>query len=637
MSNKSKITCKQILYRCTAAVLCMLLLLPVSAFAAEGTNDGTVPVTYDESVYVTLDHYGNQKQLSVVKGVDLNGNKTFTDYGSYSKVNNMSGYEQPQVTAEGAQWDLKDYNKSRLYFECTPQDTTSMVMPWTFKVSYKLNGVPTKAEDLAGKSGTVEIIAECQANDNINDYMKNNMLLQLVTLVDTEKVLSIEAEGSQTQALGKYKAVIFAALPGESRTFNIRIGTDSFSSLGLILMMEPATLAQMDQLKQLREAKETIGDAPAVLLSGLNSMLQSVSSMADGMEQTGQGIDSFKKAYATAQDYSGDVISSSQDMIEGFSGLSHEISGFIPYIKTISDQITSLKDLLASLSAQLPAAPEQMTGQQIQTYLDAAGPKVEEAQQMAAKLAAENETFQKAVGSIQEKATGNESLTGQASSLNVLAQSLNEQVKPLAEAPGTLAQQQLDLQKLLEMLGDLAQIVQDPQVIAGAKALAETFAAAMQQAGQAGLQMFLIAQGAASLMGALTDAVSGSASDLNVGVKKVLDGLSGITSSAPGLSDASNKMQGVSGTLQSALDKVLNKFTEGNNLLNIDPSLQKRSMTSEKNGAPSSLQVVLRTETIGVELMKEGDEAKNQTAQTPWARIKLVFEKIWKAVQTLFE
>lgn len=628
---------KRFCCRLTAAVLALSMLVPMSAFAAESQNDGTVPVTYDESLYVTMDYYGNPKNTSIVKGVDLNGNKTFTDYGVYKKVQNMSGYDKPSISADHITWDLKDYDKSRMYFECTPEDGAPVALPWNFKVSYKLNGVPTKAEELAGASGLVEIVAECEANDGVNDYLKNNVLLELVTLVDTESILSVEAEGAQTQALGKYKAIIFAALPGESITFKIRIGSDSFSSLGLIMMMEPATLSQLEQLKELRAAKDTIGDAPAVLLDGMSSMLRGVTGVTDGLSGAAEGIDSFKKAYANVKDYSGDIIASSAQTVESLSELSRNLSAMMPYIDSTSRQLETLKKVLDELKNKLNGDPAQATGEQLAVALADSGADLQAAraslsdmESEAGKLVSLAQTLRTNLEKAALPAADDSGLGGVLEDLQKAIQNLNTVLE-------LIAQQKEAIEKILGTLEDLSDLLKDPALIASVEELVDNLSKALGYASAAGEQLVKLTDSSASLLGSVTDAVTSSSSDLNNGVNKVLDGLTSAAGSGPDISSAASQLQDVGGTLQNAIDKVLNQFTEGNNLLNIDASAKRQSFTSEKNPSPSSLQVVLRTESIGLELMKEADTSKEETPQTPWGRIKLVFEKILRAIRSLFE
>ncbi|MFR5731791.1 MAG: hypothetical protein ACLUD2_07455 [Clostridium sp.] len=111
-----------------------------------------------------------------------------------------------------------------------------MALPWNFDVSYKLNGVPKNADELAGASGLIEIHIDAKFNDSadVNEYYKNNFVLAVAAMVDTNDCYSLEADGAQKQTVGGNSAVVFAALPGEDGDFTVRIGTDSFETSGVL-------------------------------------------------------------------------------------------------------------------------------------------------------------------------------------------------------------------------------------------------------------------------------------------------------------------------------------------------------------------------------------------------------------------
>ena len=74
-----------------------------------------------------------------------------------------------------------------------------------------------------------------------------------------------------------------------------------------------------------------------------------------------------------------------------------------------------------------------------------------------------------------------------------------------------------------------------------------------------------------------------------------------------------------------------------NNLLLIDASAEAVSLTDERNDAPQSIQVLIRTQEI-----KEDDSAKEElsskeTAQTSfWDRVAQMFRDLWAAVTGIF-
>lgn len=270
--------------RFLSCALLAALLLPQAAYAAAPI------VETDEAVYVNLDYYGLPEQTRIVKGANLNGHTEFTDYGDYTAVHNMSTYDQPELGEGTVNWKLADAGLQRFYYECVPQPDQPIEMPWTFDVSYRLNGVPVAAEKCAGASGLIEMTIHAMPNQAASDYYKNNMTLICATGIDMSDALSIEAPGAQIQSMGTYKLVVFMGLPGEENTFTVRIGSNSFESMGLILFMAPATLSSLDILADMRDIKDRLGTSGDELYQGLNDMLSTMQSMQSGLGVLSSGI-----------------------------------------------------------------------------------------------------------------------------------------------------------------------------------------------------------------------------------------------------------------------------------------------------------------------------------------------------------
>lgn len=342
--------------RLIACILSFAMLLPLATIPAHAVE---TPVTTDEAVYVNLDHYGAVTGTSVVKGCSLNGNREFKDYGSYTKVTNMSGYDEPELTNDGVVWSLSPDANDHFFYECTPAQN-SIILPWSFKVSYKLNGVPTEAQDLAGASGLVEINIECIPNGSAETYYQNNLLLQAATMVNVEDVLSIEAPGSQTQSIGTYKAVLFAALPGEHTTFTIRIGTESFEFPGVIMLMIPGTLEQMKTIKDLKEAKDTIGDSADSVYDSLDQILNALEDMSGSLELTQEGLQALQQARTSIQSAKGGIYDGADASLKNLDALSQKIVALVPHLQNgeqlvndVSADINAMVDTTGLLASDL--------------------------------------------------------------------------------------------------------------------------------------------------------------------------------------------------------------------------------------------------------------------------------------------
>lgn len=268
----------------------------------------------------------------------------------------MSGHTQPELSEQGVHWSLPA-ETGRFYYECTPKENL-INLPWAFDVSYKLNGVPKRAEELSGAAGLVEINIECIPNKNSEPYYKNNLLLQAATMVNLEDTLSVEAPGAQLQSIGTYKAVIFAALPGEHTTFTLRIGTQSFQSAGVILMMIPGTLEQMKQIKTLKQVKDTVGDSADAIYGSLDdilSVLGGLSGSLKGMQAGFQGINGTRDSFSHSKN---GLYDSADDAIADLSMLSGQMLSMVP---SLQDGQTLINDMNRNINQLIETADQTKT------------------------------------------------------------------------------------------------------------------------------------------------------------------------------------------------------------------------------------------------------------------------------------
>lgn len=323
------------------------------------TGTGSLPaygaeasVDVDETMYVNLDYYGRVDKINVVKGVGLNGRTEFTDYGTYENVINMSNSIEPVLGDGTVTWQLPQAQRGRFYYKCAV-DKDIMVLPWDFDVSYKLNGVPTDADKLAGASGLIEINVKAEPNDNAGAYYRNNMMLMVAVPVDMSKCYSVEAEGSQTQNLGDTTAVVFTALPGEDGDYTVRIGTDSFETIGVIMAMVPGTVEDLEHIKDLKEAKDTWQDAGDELYDSLEQMAKSVENMRQGVNQVRQGMDSAESARQKWSNSKDSILAGNDQTLAALTSVSQQMDTMIPHLQTAKDCAevvhSSMNDIVSTL------------------------------------------------------------------------------------------------------------------------------------------------------------------------------------------------------------------------------------------------------------------------------------------------
>ena len=344
--------------RAIAVLLAVICLLTPAARAAAPT------VQTDEAVYINLDYYGQPQQTRIVKGVSLNGHTEFTDYGDYIDVYNMSTLDEPEQADGSVTWSLADSGLQRFYFECVPDSKTAVPLPWDFDVSYQLNGVPVAAEQCAGASGLIEITLTATPNTEADPYYQNNMMLACATGIDMSKMLSIDAPGAQIQSVGTYKLVLFMGMPGEQSTFTVRIGSNCFESMGLLLFMAPATLSSLDILSDLRDVKDRLGGAGDSLYDGLQGMLDTMQSMQGSLGALSNGlssIDAVRRQLTASRDTLDPQADTALDALDALAGQSDAL---IPVLNSTKGTLTSLNESLNSLLGTVQTASGDLNAYQ---------------------------------------------------------------------------------------------------------------------------------------------------------------------------------------------------------------------------------------------------------------------------------
>ena len=340
-------TAKRQLLRFGSCVLSALLAL--SSVPVSAVDNGVSPV-YDEAYYAMTDYYGNLTEGSVVKSYLTNGYSTLTDYGQYDEVLNLTDGTVPS-SAGGMTTFRFDAGTAPSHFYFEGKTTRPFeALPWTLAVSYKLNGVPTRAEELAGKTGVVEINLDAIPNPDAIEYARNNYTLEAMAIFNQDDILSLEAPGAQVQLIGNLRAVLFIGLPGEECHYTIRVGSEDFSFGGLTFMLVPATLSQLEEIAKLSERKDDLEDNYNKLSGSLDSLLDALYSMTGSLNASASGLDKLNEARGIFSGGKSVLYDGTDALREDLSNLSELLDPVEGQIETLSRTISDSKSVLNSMS-----------------------------------------------------------------------------------------------------------------------------------------------------------------------------------------------------------------------------------------------------------------------------------------------
>ena len=241
-----------------------------------------------------------------------------------------------------------------------------------------------EAKDLAGASGLVEIDIDATANKQVSEYMRNNFMLLIAVPVDLSKCYSVDAPDSQTSSIGDMTVVIYECLPGKDGHFEVRIGTDSFETVGVMMIMSPGTVSDLKDLKDLKELKDKFRTNTNAMMDDMEALMDNVTDVSDQLSLTNQMLAELRAGKATVDasreeifDKNDTAIQDLWDLSENLAPLSASLNTAKTMVyevnKTLNDTDQDLLDTMSkmkTLSSRLKKFGSSLNGVNRWTTLD---------------------------------------------------------------------------------------------------------------------------------------------------------------------------------------------------------------------------------------------------------------------------
>lgn len=617
------------LRRVTATALLLSFALPQCAQAAAPT------VETDETVYINMDYYGAPTNTRIVKGVNLNGHTEFTDFGDYKDVYNMSTFDEPTLKEGSVYWKLNT-DKNRFYYECIPNDTVNIQMPWNFDVSYKLNGVPVEADQCAGASGTIQMDIHAVPNTYASDYYKNNMMLVCATGIDMSKALSIDAPGAQIQSFGTYKLVMFMGLPGEENTFTVRIGSNDFESMGLIMFMTPATTSALDIMSSMRDIKDRLENSGDNLYTGVSSMLstmQAVQSSLSSMSSGISGIDQVRKQLIKDR---GTLDPRTDAALNALDELTGKSDSLIPELNSAKETLTALNATTSSILTTLEESGEDIPEYQkllndvktslgnLENLFDDLDDETDNSSWTIAQIRSASEDLSKELEALTKDL---KSLSGSLDDLDLetpVSTELKNYVSAMTSSTAQSAGKDASQKKYLEIMSTITRDMSDEEKAEiEEKAKAEA-AKAGEAAGAAAVQSSAAYNNAQALAALMTGIKSGS-SAVTSDMQSMTKQLKSVTEKMSGLLDATN-------SLLKDLEDIADVFDEYKGLPQ-DFTQEGRKLTELANGSLDRVNKML----ADIPALRESLDSLTKTATASIDKTTDLMSSTTKALSTSYD
>lgn len=617
------------LRRVTATALLLSFALPQCAQAAAPT------VETDETVYINMDYYGAPTNTRIVKGVNLNGHTEFTDFGDYKDVYNMSTFDEPTLKEGSVYWKLNT-DKNRFYYECIPNDTVNIQMPWNFDVSYKLNGVPVEADQCAGASGTIQMDIHAVPNTYASDYYKNNMMLVCATGIDMSKALSIDAPGAQIQSFGTYKLVMFMGLPGEENTFTVRIGSNDFESMGLIMFMTPATTSALDIMSSMRDIKDRLENSGDNLYTGVSSMLSTMQAVQGSLSSMSSGISGIDQVRKQLIKDRGTLDPRTDAALNALDELTGKSDSLIPELNSAKETLTALNATTSSILTTLEESGEDIPEYQkllndvktslgnLEDLFDDLDDETDNSSWTIAQIRSASEDLQKELNALTDDL---KSLSGSLDDLDLetpVSTELTKYVSAMTSSTAQSAGKDASQQKYLEIMSTITDDMSDEEKAEiEEKAKAEA-AKAGEAAGAAAVQSSAAYNNAQALAALMTGIKSGS-SAVTSDMQSMTKQLESVTKEMSNLLNATN-------SLLKDLEDIADVFDEYKGLPQ-DFTAEGKKLTELANGSLDRVNKML----ADIPALRESLDSLTKTATASIDKTTDLMSSTTKALSTSYD
>ncbi len=673
--------------RFLAIFLVAIMLLMNSVGVAVPTMNKT------ESVYVNLDYYGDVEQINVANDCVLTGEKEIVDFGVYESITNLTNRTELKNEDGKIIWDVSGLN--RFAYNGKVSNENAKNVPWTFEVSYKLNGVETRAEELLGKSGLVEITVDIGANKEAKEYYRNNYMLEVTGSYDLNKYLSVESDEAMFVTTGRTKTLMYIVLPGQSTTLTLKIGSEDFEMDGLTFAMVPIEGKILEKLGDIVDDKKSMEDAMDLLNSSTDIILDTMSGMKTSLDGISSGISKIQDGTNGLHNLSGERDEEIAKLKNNLESMQEAISDMQKDLDNAIDGTKNLTDMLEELQVEFESMDKTMV--KVQDNLDDIEEAIEDLPDDFDDISKTVDITANLVGNFRsllktELAGKKVDVTGLEDSLTqigynaqILLQSTDtavqmkagEILQSLSSVQTTLTEVKeimsdttnassgmLDnLSKLQSKLGIIADMIDEDdgeiiidtvdnvdELVVRLREILKTVIKYNELAIEDKDNLPLALENMKNILDELNEADKTIVSLLTVteeslkivsnelyeGSDEMMSGIINATNDLKKITGQSSNIKNSKNTVRDVIKDNWDEIDEKTTIFNIDVNAKPESFLSDRNESPSKVQFMLKTQDIKEVKEKEVDlEVKDNTGSI-WTRICAILEKMFGWILKIF-
>lgn len=316
-----------------ALILVGNAVIPVSASENSSTKE--------EVVYIMTEADGSVESANVVNIFD-GGN--IIDYGDYSSVKMLTTTDQITQTDDKITFTS---TADKVYYQGTLENVE---IPWNISIQYFLDGKEYHADEIAGKSGSLEIKISITQNSKCKTSFFDNYALQTTILLDTNLCNNIKSDGATIAEVGADKQLLYTILPGKGLDTSIYADVQNFemdaisiNGIKLNLNLEIDEEELTSKVQELMQATQKLNAGTSELYSGTQSLRTGSNALDSGIVTLESGVNALDTGIKTLQ-------TGMQSMQAGLNTLNNQSASLTNGSEQIRTALETIQDSLSDIS-----------------------------------------------------------------------------------------------------------------------------------------------------------------------------------------------------------------------------------------------------------------------------------------------
>ncbi len=404
-----------------------------------------------EVVYASLNNAGGMNSVYVVNVLKAAAGQTVQDFGTYDQVVNLTDTSTINQLSDSVILTMPESETASDTEFSYQGSVPNAQIPWNISITYLLDGQEISAEDLAGKTGSLELRIETAQNQSVDPRYYENYLMQITCTLPMKNATNVKTDQGSIALSGSDVTVSFMVMPDADGSVSLSADVTNFEMSGISFAAIPFSMALdfpdtdslVSQFDALIDGTEQLHSGAQDLAAGVSSVdaatkqaATGAANLATGATQMTQGLQLYQQGLrdsaAAAQDSVSeeDIADARQNYEAALGEYAAAFTVAYEQVMTENTQMTQQEALQAAAQQLAGSSQEQAMNTALQSLLTVVST------QIASQGAAEALTgAADGLGSVDDAS----SLLGGSASLGTGAQELASGLDQLAGGTGELA------------------------------------------------------------------------------------------------------------------------------------------------------------------------------------------------------